>query len=53
MTVKELIERLEELDQNLEVKTWNNYEIVPIEEATEVDAPDYGLEEDIVLLYQN
>ena len=53
MTVRELIEQLEELNQDYEVKTWNNYEIVPIEMATEVDAPDYGLEEDIVLLYQN
>ena len=53
MTVRELIEELKECDPDLEVKSWDNYEIVSVGSASEVYAPDYGLEEDIVLLYKD
>ena len=53
MTVRELIKALEECDQDMEVMSWDNYELVEVYDAGEVYAPDYGLEHDAVVLYKN
>ena len=54
MTVRELIEELENCDPDMEVMTWDNYKLYPLDGgASEVYAPEYGLDHDVVILFKN